>query len=99
MCVAVKDEDGNYWLGTVINVNQPIQFITIWFDDGTTECDWDCTDPKLCFLKDSNGEVVYNTDMTLDVGVIAPGKEHLFDVYPITCNGCVILHYLLLCDS
>ena len=68
MCAIVKDDDDNYWLGTtVINVNQPIQFITIGFDDGTTECDWECTDPRLCFLRDSNGEVINDMDMTLDV--------------------------------
>ena len=37
MCAVVKDDEGNYHPGTVINVNQPIQFITIGFDDGTTE--------------------------------------------------------------
>ena len=67
MRVAVKDDDGNYWLGTVINVNQPIQFITIGFDDGKAECEWECTDPRLCFLRDSNGEVINDMDMTLDV--------------------------------
>ena len=66
MCAIVKDDDGNYWLGTVVD-SQPIQFITIGFDDGTTECEWECTDPNLCFLTDSNGEVINDPDMTLDV--------------------------------
>ena len=66
MCAIVKDDEGNSHVGTVVD-SQPIQFITIGFDDGATECEWDSTDPNLCFLTDSNGEVINDTDMTLDV--------------------------------
>ena len=61
MFAAVKDDEGNYSrLGSIIDVNQ-IQFMTIWFDDGPTECEWKCSDPNLCFLTDSNGVVINDT--------------------------------------
>ena len=71
MFAAVKDDEGNSRLGSIIDVNQPIQFMTIWFDDGPTECEWKCSDPNLCFLTDSNGVVINVYDNTLDCGAAA----------------------------